>query len=59
MDELQLSSSYEREHWGPPKKHKRYQRVEDREKYRKNFAASNIGKDVDPTKGRRFHKNYG
>lgn len=59
MDELAMAKSYEKEKWGPPSKHERYSRIKNKDQFDYNFDSSELGKDVDPKKARRFHKNYG
>ena len=58
VEDAAYSHSLEREHWGNPNKCKRYIRVEAREQYRKNLEESNIGRDVNPALGRKWHKVY-
>ena len=53
--------NYENERWHcvPHHKHERYSRVQNKTQFDKNLEESNIGKNVNPMLGRRFHKNYG
>lgn len=58
VTEAGLKGAYDNERWGPPRLNERYSRVRNREQYRRNLEESNIGKDVNPALGRRFHKVY-
>lgn len=57
-DELAQSAAFEREHWGPPIKNNRYDRVGNRDQFLKNFEESNLGKAVNPAKGRKYRIVY-
>lgn len=49
---------FEKEHWGPPVKNKRYSRIKDKVKFDTNYAQINWVGAVDPAKGRKFRKVY-
>lgn len=54
-DAIGLAGGYDNERWGLPIKSNRYDRVGNRKKFSKNFEDANLGRDVNPAKGRRFH----
>ncbi|MFC1453621.1 hypothetical protein ACFLQL_00390 [Verrucomicrobiota bacterium] len=55
-----MEENYENESYKctPEHRHERYSRVENKDQFDKNLEESNIAKDVNPMKGRRFHKVY-
>ena len=55
-----MEENYENERYRctPDHKAERYSRVKDKPLFDKNFDESNLGKDVNPMLGRKFHKVY-